>query len=93
MSTEKSLLEKVATEVTRLTHMISGDPFDPEDVGIKGTLLKTVLELKDFNANDHKANTAFRKRKESEMSRIMVGVIILIMNVIVVSVIAVALKQ
>ena len=92
MGTEKSLLERVAEEVSKLAALLNGDPYNPNDTGMKGMLLGAVQELKDFDATDHKANTAFRERKESEMSRITVGVIILIANVVVTSVIAIAIK-
>lgn len=92
MSTEKSLLERVAKEVGKLATLLNGDPYNPQDTGMKGMLLGAVEDLKSFNATDHKANTAFRERKESEMSRITVGVIILIANVVVTSVIAIAIK-
>jgi len=55
---------------------------------MKGTLLKAAEELEDFDALEFRANTEFRKRKESEMSRIMVGVIIMVINVILTSAVA-----
>ncbi|MCK5606041.1 hypothetical protein KAR91_29350 [Candidatus Pacearchaeota archaeon] len=88
MPTEKSLLERVAEEVTKLGHLISGNPYDPNDIGMKGTVLKVSEELENFDASEFKANTEFRKRKESEMSRIMVGVIILLINILATSVVS-----
>lgn len=71
-------IEKQGEGVDALCKMISGDPFDPNDTGMKGSLLKAVEELEDFNAGDHKSNTAFRTAKEAEMSRLWLGLIILI---------------
>jgi len=76
---------KLAQEVKDLCKMISGDPFDPNDTGMKGNLIGAMVELEQFNAADHKANTAFREKKEDEMSRMWVGIIILVANVIVTS--------
>jgi len=85
---QQSLIERVAEEVTKLSHLISGDPYVQDDTGMKGTLLKAAEELEDFDALEFRANTEFRKRKESEMSRIMVGVIIMVINVILTSAVA-----
>jgi len=63
--------------------MISGDPYDPNDTGMKGNLIGALVELEGFDGADHKANTAFRKNKESEMSRLWIGIILLVANVIV----------
>lgn len=85
---ELLLLERVAEEVTKLSHLISGDPYVQDDIGMKGAVLKASEELEDFDALEFRANTNFRKKKESELSRIMVGVIIMVINVILTSAVA-----
>ncbi len=84
---------KVAKEVQDLCKMISGDPFDPNDTGMKGNLIGALTELKGFDGANHKANTTFREKKESEMSRLWVGIIILIANVIVTSAVGLILMS
>lgn len=71
-------IEKQGKVINDLCKMISGDPFDPNDTGMKGSLLGATKELEGFNAADHRANTQFREQKEAEMSRLWVGAIILI---------------
>ena len=93
MATEQSLLEQLAEEVKKVLHLISGDPFDPRNTGLKGMLLKAVEELKDFDVTDFKANTEFRKRKESEMSRIMVSSILLVISIVVTSITTIILTK
>lgn len=93
MSGEKSLLEKLSEEVRKIGYLISGDPFDQGDTGMKGTLLDNKKELEDFDVTEFKANTAFRKRKESEMSRVMVGVVITLVNILVTSAVTVIIMN
>ena len=70
-------------KVTNICNMVSGDPFSPNDTGMKGILMGIEKDMKEFDISDFKANVKFREKKESETSRLVVGVTILIVNLMV----------
>jgi hypothetical protein len=89
MPTEAELIQALTRSVGDLTQqvrnliqLITGDPFVADDGGMKGTLKDLGKEMVKFDATEFKLNTAYRKRKEAELSRLWVAVIILFLNFI-----------
>lgn len=86
MAPEKSILSGLSQQVDRLIELINGKPFDANDIGMKGALLKSVNKLEHFDVGEFKANTNYRKRKEAEMSRFWFSLALTCANVFLVAV-------
>ncbi len=91
MPTETELYEtllgnvsELSTEVTGLCHMISGHPLDVDDTGMKGILIGMRIKIGELEE--------FRQKKEAEMSRIWLGVILAVMNIVLTSIIGISIK-
>jgi len=76
-----SIQQKQGEKLSSIFGMLSGVDGDRTDTGIKGDLQHLMLQLHDFDISDFKANTKYRENKESEMSRITIGIIILLVNI------------